>query len=444
MQNMAFLRKITFILFICLSCAMARGEMKNGSFVSDDEMEDIVTSYVKPLFRTAGVTGDPVIHFLVSPDINAAASVANQLIIFTGFIMKCKNVSQFLGVLAHETGHIAGGHPTLSQYAAAQSAIPALIAAALGGALALAGGSAEGAIAGMAAGATVLERGVLKFSRNQENTADSAAINYLQKLGWPLSGLQSFLDMLDQMYSTGREDLYSQTHPLTPDRMEKIRLYTSETKYKGALPPGFEERFSRLKAKVKGFTQHPQATLREFKSSDKRLEARYARAIALYRSGKSKDADGILKNLMDTYPSDTYFAEMRGQFAFEMGRLNDAAKFFEIAHKRPNNHGVALMYAHCLVELGKNLEKAIDMAQVALSDPRPNVFGWRLLAKAYGKLGRKADASAALAEEAWILKRYPLAKRHALAAKTAKNPRLRQKALDIIAMADRQVVEKHE
>lgn len=431
---------LRLLLLCCVisSCAFARAEFKNGSFISDDEMEEIVMCYLNDLFRVAGIKERANVYFLVSPEVNAAASVGKQIIIFTGFITKCKDATQMIGVLAHETGHIAGGHPALSQNAAAQSAIPALIATALGGIAAMAGGGGDMLAAGMAAGATIFERGLLKYSRTQEESADSAALNYLEKLGWPVSGLESFLKLIDRAYSTGKEDLYAQTHPLTPDRMDKIKIFEQEKKYTGKLPDGYEEKFRRLRAKVKGFAQSPQQTLREYTASNAATEARYARAIAFYRLGKIKEADDILAKLMQDHPNDTYFSELRGQFSFEMGKLDLANSLFEKAYNRPFNGGVALMYAHCLIESNKDLSKAVELLTKSLNRNSENIFAWRLMAKAYGKMNKTADASGALAEEAWLMGDYKMAQRHAERAREATNPRIKKRALDIVAMAKNQ------
>jgi predicted Zn-dependent protease len=432
------LKSIFLSLIICMSFVSGRGELKEGSFVSDDEMEDIVSGYLKDLFRVAGIKQKPNIYFLVSPEINAAASIGFQMIIFTGFINKCENASQFLGVLAHETGHIAGGHPSLSQNAVSESTIPALIATALGGVAAIAGGGGDMLMAGMAAGATIFERGLLKFSRGQEESADSAAISYLVQLGWPVSGLESFLRLLDRTFSTGQEDLYLQTHPLTPDRMDKIKIFIEEKNYTGQLPEAYEMKFKRLKAKVKAFTQAPQQTLRDYSAKDTSLDANYARAIAYYRSGNLAEADHILEKLMKNNSQDTYFAELRGQFAFESGKLDKALSYFKKAYQRPYNSGILLMYAHCMIEASSDLPKAIDFLNKSIKKNPDNIFAWRLMAKAYGTMGKTADAAGALAEEAWLMKNYNLAKRHAKTAKDATNPQIKKRALDILSMADGQ------
>jgi len=185
------------LLFLTLTNLLtptwAGPEFKPGSVLLDDETDDAFKEWIQKIFVVAGLRKyQPRIFIIVNPEVNAAASLGGHIYIFSEFLMKCDNAAEFLGVMAHEVGHIAGGHVTRMDAAFDQAVVPAAAAVILGGALALASGSTEPLAAALAGGSHILERGMLKFSRTQESAADQAGLSYLEKLGWPADGLSDF------------------------------------------------------------------------------------------------------------------------------------------------------------------------------------------------------------------------------------------------------------
>ena len=84
-------------------------------------------------------------------------------------------------MIAHETGHIAGGHLSRTMQAQQNAGISSIAGVLLGAAAAVAGAPQLGT-AIIAGGATVAQSGFLKFSRGQEQAADQAAVTYLRAL----------------------------------------------------------------------------------------------------------------------------------------------------------------------------------------------------------------------------------------------------------------------
>ncbi len=407
-----------------------------GHFIEDDEIEEALTNWLQKIFEIAGVTMKPRVYILASPEINAGATFGGQIIVYTGLIEKCAHVGQLIGVLAHETGHIAGTHLAKQSLAMEQATGPAVATAILGGAIGLLSGNPAPLLAGTAGGLHVMERSLLKHSRDDEDAADSAALQYLDKLHWPSEGLYEFLNILNQKFS-GYQDPYTSTHPLTETRMGKVRSYKNPDTPKSGyvFPADFEERFKRIKAKIIGYMETPIKVNTAYPISDKSLAAQYARAIAAYRGRNFKDALSRLDSLLVEYPQDPYFLEIKGQILFETGHALDALKCFEQAlEKRPASFNIGVLFAHAIVETSKKEDypKAIKWLNQAIEKNKQNAFAWRLLARAHGE---GDEATLCLAEEAWAMNDVKRANAYAKKIENSKDSVICKRAKDITAQA---------
>ena len=432
-----------FKFFVCFSLFFAWGsahstDIQTGQFISDDEIEQTLVNWLDQIFKAAHISMEPKVLILADPDVNAGATLGELIIVYTGLILKCQNVNQLLGVLAHEAGHIAGAHSARAAEAQRQAMVPAVATMLLSGAAALAAGSSGPLIAGLMGGAQVFERGILKHSRDQEETADSAALKYLTALKWPTNGLYEFLNLLDNNY-VGNIDPYTSTHPLSKERKEKVRLFQKENKTSVQTLPEQEQKFQRIKAKIKGFMDKPNNVLREYPASNTSIAARYGRTIGLYRAGKTLEALSILDKLLQDYPHDPFFLELKGQLLFETGKVSEAAAYFRQALTHyPNAKNIPILLAQALLEgLEKsntqNLTEPIHLLKQAVVRSPDNIFAWRLLARAYGKDNQMDFMALCLAEEAFLVKNLPLAKAQAEKAKKSHNAVVVKRANDILS-----------
>ncbi|MBX3486792.1 MAG: M48 family metalloprotease [Candidatus Paracaedibacteraceae bacterium] len=381
-------------------------EFKQGSVIVDDEIEELLSDWITSLFKVAGLKDHkPKIYLIVNPEINAAATVGGVIMIQSGLIAKCENASQLLGVLAHEVGHIAGGHVSRIDQAANEALIPAGAALILGGALALATGNPSLLAAGIYGGGHVFERGMLKFSRTQESSADQAAMKYLDQLGWGVTGMRDFFKIIDEKMALYAQQLspYAMSHPMTSERIQAVEDHARE-KPQQSPSATIEANFQRLRAKVMGFFDDPRSLLQNL--SRKKLSAegqQYAKAIALYRLGKYTEALSELDNLIKSTNSGWYH-EMKGQILFDTGKINESIQSLETASKiRPKAKYLRIMLAHAILESKDtnraNKAKAI-LIPITQKDP-DNTFAFRLLAIAEGKSNNPGQALLALAEEAY-------------------------------------------
>ncbi|WP_165380319.1 M48 family metalloprotease [Candidatus Finniella inopinata] len=426
-------------LFLCLSTAQT-GDIPKDQFISDEEIEQTLTDWLSQIFKVANVSMKPKVLILSSPEVNAGATLGGMIIVYTGLILKCQNVNQLLGVLAHETGHIAGAHSARAAEAQNQALVPAVATMLLSGAAALAAGSPDLLAAGLAGGAQVFERGLLKHSRDQEETADASALRYLTALGWPTRGLGEFLHLLDTNY-TGPTDPYTLTHPLSNERREKVSLFERQALVNVQTLPKEEGKFQRIKGKINGFMNKPDAVLREYKSTDKSIAARYARSIALYRKGRHSEALAVLQGLIDEHPSDPFFLELKGQIYFETGKISEAASYFRQALKLlPKAQTISMLLAQALLESqipdSKILDEAVSLLMEVVDHAPENVFAWRLLAKAYGRKNQMDHMALCLAEEAFLFNNVPMAKSQAQKASKSKDPIVAKRAKDILGQIE--------
>ncbi|MBX3457661.1 MAG: M48 family metalloprotease [Candidatus Paracaedibacteraceae bacterium] len=381
-------------------------EFKQGSVIVDDEIEELLSDWITSLFKVAGLKDHkPKIYLVVNPEINAAATVGGVIMIQSGLIAKCENASQLLGVLAHEVGHIAGGHVSRIDQAATEALIPAGAALILGGALALATGNPSLLAAGIYGGGHVFERGMLKFSRTQESSADQAAMKYLDQLGWGVTGMRDFFKIIDEKMALYAQQLspYAMSHPMTSERIKAVddhaKLHPNQTP-----PAAIEANFQRLRAKVLGFFDDPRSLLQNL--GRKKLSAegqQYAKAIALYRLGRYPEALSELDSLIKSTNSGWYH-EMKGQILFDTGKIPESIQCLETASKsRPKAKYLRVMLAHAILE-SKDPNRAMKAKAILIpitqKDP-DNAFAFRLLAIAEGNSNNPGLASLAIAEEAY-------------------------------------------
>lgn len=414
-------------------------QFKPGSLILDDETDAAFKQWIQKIFTVAGLRQyQPKIYIIVNPDVNAAASVGGNIFIYSEFLMKCDNADQFLGVMAHEVGHIAGGHISRMDAASNQALVPAAAAVILGGAIALASGNSEPLMAGLAGGGHLFERGMLKYSRTQESAADQAALAYLEKLRWPADGLSIFLDKINKMYgSTSRIDPYTVTHPLTPERIQSIHDHLRDCTHKErSMPAEIESKFQRIKAKMMAYLD-PSRALSTYSGTS--LPARYAQAIANYRQGKFNDALSQIDALIKQHPNDPYFFELKGQVLFEIGKIAEAIPALKEATRlRPASPLVKIMLAHAFIESkdASGPQQAIKiLSPLTQQYPQDYSMAWRLLGTAYGKNKQLGEAALALAEEAFLQEKYKVASMQANRAKKLlnTNPKALRRVDDLLS-----------
>lgn len=382
--------------------AMAQGDIP---LIRDAEIESIIRAWSTPIFEAAGLNAaDVSVHIVAVDQMNAFVAGGQRMFVFTGLLMAAQSPNQVIGVIAHEAGHITGGHLARSHEAMRNAQTQAIVATLLGIA-AMAAGSGDAGAAVLSGGQHVAERSLLQYSRTQESAADQAGLTFLEKTGQSGRGILEFLEVLGDQEAllVERQDPYVRTHPISTDRIAAMRRRVESSRYTDAADaPEDLALMARMQAKLVGFIQPKAKVYRRFPENDNSAPARYARSIALYRNAETEAALTLLGGLIREAPDDPYYQELAGQILFESGRVAQALG--------PYRRAVELAPREDLIRFGLarvqvatedptlNREAIGHLEHVVRNDPQEMPGAWRELAVAYGRDGQMGLSHLATAE----------------------------------------------
>ncbi len=420
---------LALLTFAPLRAAQAQGQRLN--LIRDAEIENTIRTFVTPIWKAAGLDPSAVEIMIVQDNtLNAFVAGGQRIFINTGLIMRTETPNQLISVLAHETGHIAGGHLARMQEEMNNLSTIQILESLLGGAI-MAGGAIGGGGGAMGGPGptgpgtkTPLPGPImsyLKYSQTQESSADQAAITFLQRTQQSPKGALEFMRYLEkeERMMIGRRDPYLSTHPLTPDRIATFEDAVAHSPYANVPDsPKFLEMHHRMVAKLMGFIT-PANALAHFSEADRSVPARYARAIALYRTGALGSALLTLDGLLKESPNDPYFLELRGQMLFENGRIAQSVESYRKAVQLLPGVGVVKVdFARALLELNNpdTDREAIRNLEQAAQTESGNFDLWRLEATGYARLNNPGMTSLARAEMAILRGNRSEAQAHAAAA----------------------------
>ena len=435
-----YLFLIFTLTLVSISPLKAASHLPSNVLLRDAEIEQVLKDYLIPLFKTAGLDPNRLkILILNNSDVNAAAGLDYTILVNTGLILRANNVGQLIGVLAHETGHIAGRHNERLISTGSKAVKPMLGAMLIAAAATVATGSPAPLLLGMA-GMDAVENTMLTYHRTHEASADQAAFKYMESIGWSSQGFQEFMEILHQqeLFSAERQYAYKRTHPFMIERLRLLEKHLAESKYThSAFPEKFTENFDRIRVKILAFTEPSSQVMTQFPSSNQSLIARYARAIMYHRQSRTQNALAEMDLLLKDYPNDPYFHELKGQILFETGHLEQANHEYRQAVKLlPKNSLLKIELAHVLLELPdqNHCKEVIHLLSQTERDEGTSPRIWRMYATAYGRLKQDGMVALMLAEEAAQLGDIGQAHRHAdraLKILPAVDKTARQRAQDI-------------
>lgn len=428
-------RRITIL--ICLSllalAPLRAAYAQRLNLIRDAEIENTIRTFVIPIWRAAGLDPNAVEIMIVQDgSLNAFVAGGQRIFINTGLIMRTETPNQLIGVLAHESGHIAGGHLARMQEELRSLSTMQILETILAGG-AVAGGAVSGSGGGRGGptgGATKAPGSVmsfLKYSQTQESAADQAAMSYLQKTGQSPKGSVEFLRTLqkEERIAITQRDPYLSTHPLTPERISAFEEAAARSPYANTPDtPKFLDMHHRMVAKLYGFIA-PDVALQRFSEADRSVPARYARAIALYRKGALGSALLTIDGLLKEYPNDPYFHEVRGQMLYENGRPAEAVTSYRRAVQLLPAVGILKIdLARSLLDTNnpENDREAIRNLELAVQQEAGSFELWRLMASAYSKQNNAGMTSLARAEMAVLRGQRAEAQAHAATAERNLQP----------------------
>jgi len=383
--------------------------------IRDAEIEGLMRLYTRPIFKAAGLNPKAVrVYLIADRRINAFVSGGQRIFINTGLITQSKTPNEVIGVLAHETGHIAGGHLARMGVELERASVTTIIGM-LAGVAAMAGGALAGnsevtrAGQGVMAGSQgMAQRNFFAYQRSMEASADQAALKYLSATGQSAKGMITLFDKLgrEALATLKDADPYVFSHPMPFDRIRNLEEAAKKSAtYDKPDQPALVLRHELAQAKLMGFLEPAQAVMQRYRKSDVSLPARYARAIAMFRRGDIANALPVIDGLVDELPQNPYFWELKGQALLENGRAREAVGPLRQAIKLlPNNGLIQLLLAQALIdaESKDNAQQALKILRQAQKSEGNTPVIYTFMARAYAMTGEIAKAELATAEAALL------------------------------------------
>lgn len=410
-------------------------EGRGPPVLRDTETEQLLREYTRPILRVAGLEKQNIqIVIINDSSFNAFVADGRRIFVNYGAIMQSETPNQLIGVLAHETGHLAGGHlaKMRAQLASAQTQ---MIIAMLLGAGALAVGASRGSSSGnnglanagaaaMAGPQEMIRRSLLSYQRQQEENADRAGVKFLTATQQSAKGMYETFKRFtsESLFATRGADPYLQSHPMPAERVAALQEFASTSPYWDKKDdPALQLRHDMVRAKISAFMERPETVYRRYPLTNDSLPARYARAISTYLHGDLRSALTQIDALIAVQPNNPYFYEVRGQALLESGKPADAIAPLRKAVALSNNAAlIEMLLGQALVGTDNKAytEDAIRILRAAVAREPEAPIGYTQLAMAYGRKGDYAEADLASAQAAYLRGDNKTARELATRAKT--------------------------
>ena len=409
--------------------------------IIDAEIHQYLEKLANPILKAAKINADSVkLHIVHDETLNAFVTGGRNIFLHTGLLISTKNPKQLRGVLAHEIGHIAGGHLTRMSQAYRDASNVASFGSILGLAAAIAAGQPQAAATLVHGAGNIAQRAFLGHTRGQEAAADHAAAKYLKTIEEGPSGLLDFLRVLKkkEAVSSPNIPIYLRTHPLTEDRIEFFENQVSIAgDIKKKSDPRIAQQHEKIIAKLVGFLRPPSETFLKYKKWENSSLSKYAFAIAHHKNAESQKARKLLNELIVNTPMDPYLWELKGQVLFESAKPRKARSAYQKALSINADMPLVrqqLTRVELAINSPKTINSALKNAKITVRALPKSPLSWHNLAIAQGRNGEIAMANLSLAELALLQNKMQKAVLHANRAKKVlkENTAAYQRSLDII------------
>jgi predicted Zn-dependent protease len=389
---------------------------KGPKLLRDTEIEQLLREYTRPILRAAGLEKQNIQVVIINdPTFNAFVADGRRIFVNYGALLQSQTPNQIIGVLAHETGHLAGGHLSKLREQLAQAQTQMIIAMLLGAGALVAGsrgGSGSGmGNAGMAAimgPQEMIRRSLLSYQRQQEENADRAGVKFLSATGQSPKGMyETFKRFSDEsLFAARGSDPYMMSHPMPADRVSALEIFAKASPYWDKKDDAaLQLRHDMMRAKTAGFMERQDTVMRRYPASNESLPARYARAVSTYLHGDLRTALGLIDGLIKEQPANPYFYELRGQALLEGGKPAEAIPPLRRAVQLSNGAPLIEMLLGQAMIASDNkalTDEAIGILRSAVMREPEAPLGFMQLAMAYGRKGEYGQADLASAQAAFL------------------------------------------
>ena len=415
-----------------VSSALAQ-QAKGPPVIRDTEAEQLLREYTRPILRAAGLEKQNIQIVIINESVfNAFVADGRRIFVNYGALMQSETPNQIIGVLAHETGHLAGGHLSKLREQLAQAQTQMIIAMLLGAGALVAGarsgnpnsGLSNVGAAAVAAPGEMIRRNLLSYQRQQEENADRAGVKFLTATGQSAKGMYETFKRFtnDSLFAARGSDPYVQSHPMPAERVAALEeLARSSPYWDKKDDPALQMRHDMVRAKISAFMERQDTVYRRYPLSNDGLPARYARAITTYLHGDLRSALAQIDGLIQQQPTNPYFYELRGQALLEGGKPAEAIAPLRKAVALSNNAPlIEMLLGQALVGANNKAytEEAITILRAAVVRETEAPLGYMQLAMAYGRKGDLAQADLASAQSAFLRGDNKTARELASRAKT--------------------------
>src|ERR1700759_3205291 len=425
--DLALRKRLSGLTAVTVAAAMALApvaplraqENKGPPILRDTESEALLREYTRPILRAAGREKQNTQMVIINdPNFNAFVADGRRIFVNYGAIMQSETPNQLIGVLAHETGHLAGGHLAMLLGAGA------IVAGAAKGSSGAGNGLADAGAAAVAGPGEMIRRSLLSYQRQQEENADRAGVKFLTATGQSARGMYDTFRRFtnESLFAARGADPYLQSHPMPAERVAALEQIGRASPYWDKKDdPALQLRHDMMRAKISGFMERQDTVYRRYPLSNTSLPARYARAITTYLHGDLRSAIAQIDGLIQVQPGNPYFYELRGQALLEGGRPTEAIAPLHKALALSNNAPlIEMLLGQALVATDNKAytDEAITILRAAVARETEAPLGYSQLAMAYGKKGNYAEADLASAQAAYLRGDNKTARELASRAKT--------------------------
>jgi predicted Zn-dependent protease len=408
------LTALTTAVALALTPTLAAAQQKGPATLRDTEAEQLLRDYTRPILRAAGMEKQNIQMVIINESVfNAFVADGRRIFVNYGAMMQSETPNQIIGVLAHETGHLAGGHLAKLRERLAEAQTQMIIAMLLGAGAMVAGrgggsGLTQAGAAAMSAPGEVIKRTLLSYVRQQEENADKAGVKFLTATGQSARGMyETFKRFTDEsLFAARGADPYVQSHPMPAERVRALEeLARSSPYWEKKDDPALQLRHDMVRAKISAFMERQDTVYRRYPLSSTTLPARYAHAISTYLHGDLRNALAQIDGLIQVQPANPYFYEVRGQALLEGGRPAEAiAPLRKAVQLSGNAPLIEMLLGQALVASDNKAytDEAIAILRSAVAREAEAPIGYMQLAMAYGRKGDFAQADLASAQAAYL------------------------------------------
>lgn len=395
----------------------AQAQKRSVALIRDAEIEQLLRDYAAPIFRAAGINAAGTRIVLINDRaFNAFVADGKSIFVNIGVLMDAATPNEVIGVLAHESGHLAGGHlarlrqelqnAQILSIAGMLVGVGGVVAGARSGGSSI-GNAGLGAMGALAGPQELVRRSLLAYQRSEEQAADRAAVRYLASAGMSAKGMLTVFRRFaeNSAFLSRVIDPYTISHPMPSERIAQLETLAKQSpNFDKPDPPALQARHDLMRAKLMGFVEREAGVARRYRLDDQSMAARYARAISDYRSGRMAQALAAIDRLIGEQPRNAYFIELKGQALLEAGRAREAVPVLRQAVALAPQAGlIRTMLGHALLQSGDRavLDEAIrELSNAATREPdSPDAH--QHLSNAYAAKGNIAMAELSAAQYAF-------------------------------------------